>query len=350
MNNNNDLKLILENWNAFVQLVENEEDDKVYLFEQSQPEPNDSMSFNRLHERMIAGKLTEQKLYEAWEMSLDYELKILEEAGVLSKAAGALKKGAEKVTQAGKNVLMKLATFLYNKIIKPLIKMVTSATNTATIQKALNWVKRAMGSGSVNEGMVSKFMKHPFMQKYGKYIIAGLVLIATAAAVYFACHEILDLLPQAGEAAQNMDQIADKASEIKHVIESAMQIAADAGCDTCTSSAQELKNLVDSGASMSDIVERANDLQGVGSDALTSTLEQAVQKLSDFEQAGRGSDAHSEWVESVKAGKDVISNFADQKAQFLSKHPNASQASQGLSDIAQGAADVVRKRASGSDF
>jgi len=341
MNNNNDLKLILENWNSFVQLVENEEDDKVYLFEQSQPEPNDSMSFNRLHERMIAGKLTEQKLYEAWETSLDYELKILEEAGVLSKAAGALKKGAEKVTQAGKNVLMKLALFLYNKIIKPLIKMVTSATNTATIQKALNWVKRAMGSGSVNEGMVSKFMKHPFMQKYGKYIIAGLVLVATAAAVYFSCYEILELLPQAGEAAQNMDQVADKVSEMKHVIESAMQIAADAGCDTCVSSAQELKSLVDSGGTMSDVVERAQDLQGVGSDALTSTLEQAVQKLSDAEQAGSGTDVFDAWKESVNGGKEVISNFAEQKAQFLSKHPNASQASQSLNDIVQ---------ISGSDF
>ena len=348
MNNNNDLKLILENWNSFVQLVENEEDDKVYLFEQSQPEPNDSMSFNRLHERMIAGKLTEQKLYEAWETSLDYELKILEEAGVLSKAAGALKKGAEKVTQAGKNVLMKLALFLYNKIIKPLIKMVTSATNTATIQKALNWVKRVMGSGSVNEGMVSKFMKHPFMQKYGKYIIAGLVLIATAAAVYFSCYEILELLPQAGEAAQNMDQVADKVSEMKHVIESAMQIAADAGCDTCVSSAQELKSLVDSGGTMSDVVERAQDLQGVGSDALTSTLEQAVQKLGDAEQAGRGSEAFDAWKESVNGGKDVISNFAEQKAQFLSKHANASQASQSLNDIVQGAGNAVKK--SGSDF
>ena len=348
MNNNNDLKLILENWNSFVQLVENEEDDKVYLFEQSQPEPNDSMSFNRLHERMIAGKLTEQKLYEAWETSLDYELKILEEAGVLSKAAGALKKGAEKVTQAGKNVLMKLALFLYNKIIKPLIKMVTSATNTATIQKALNWVKRVMGSGSVNEGMVSKFMKHPFMQKYGKYIIAGLVLVATAAAVYFSCYEILELLPQAGEAAQNMDQVADKVSEMKHVIESAMQIAADAGCDTCVSSAQELKSLVDSGGTMSDVVERAQDLQGVGSDALTSTLEQAVQKLSDAEQAGSGTDVFEAWKESVNGGKEVISNFAEQKAQFLSKHANASQASQSLNDIVQGAGNAVKK--SGSDF
>ena len=350
---NNDLKIILENWNSFVDLVENETDDRVYLFENGAPSPSESMSFSRLHERMLAGKLTEQKLYETWEASLEYEIKLLEEAGILRRAAGAIKKGAQKVTQAGKNVLKRLATFLYSKLIQPLMRMIMGATSVAAIQRALNWIKGTMGSGAVNENMISKFMAHPFMKKYGKYIIAGMVLIATAAAVYMGCSEMIELI-----STQSVDQIADKTSEIKHVIEAAVQISTDAGCDTCADAGSRLLSQVTENSSMSDMMEAASDMSATGVNQMTASLEQAVQMLGDAEQAGgRGSEEFEQWKQSVNDGKEALAKFSQNKASYVSKQANAQTLSQPISQFVQQAADTAQqagqtvvKRAASTDF
>jgi hypothetical protein len=342
---NNDLKIILENWNSFVDLVENETDDRVYLFENDSQTPSESMSFSRLHERMLAGKLTEQKLYETWEASLEYEIGLLEEAGILSRAAGALKKGAQKVTQAGQNGLKRLATFLYSKLIQPLMKMITAATSVAAIKRALDWIRGTMGSGAVNENMISKFMAHPFMKKYGKYIIAGMVLIATAAAVYMGCSEIIELV-----SSQSVDQIADKTSEIRHVIEAAVQISTDAGCDTCVDAGSKLLAQVTENSSMSDMMEAAAEMSATGKNQMTASLEQAVQMLGDSETVGRGSEEFEQWKQAVNDGKDTLAKFSSDKASYVSKQAGSQTIHLPIGQLAQEAGQAVVKRAANTDF
>ena len=72
----NDFKLIMENWNNYVDLVEADVDTNIYLMNEGKFEKS---SFSLLLEQADQGIISYEQMYETWEKSFDYEMSLLEE-------------------------------------------------------------------------------------------------------------------------------------------------------------------------------------------------------------------------------------------------------------------------------
>ena len=92
-----DFKLIMENWNNYVTLVESDIDTNIYLMNEGKFEKS---SFSLLLEQADQGIISHQQMYEAWEKSFDYEMSLLEEQFMDDVKAG-LGKAKQFITDLG---------------------------------------------------------------------------------------------------------------------------------------------------------------------------------------------------------------------------------------------------------
>jgi len=92
-----DFKLIMENWNNYVTLVESNVDTNIYLMNEGKFEKS---SFSLLLEQADQGIISHQQMYEAWEKSFDYEMSLLEEQFMDDVEAG-LGKAKQFITDLG---------------------------------------------------------------------------------------------------------------------------------------------------------------------------------------------------------------------------------------------------------
>ena len=92
-----DFKLIMENWNNYVTLVESNVDTNIYLMNEGKFEKS---SFSLLLEQADQGIISHDQMYEAWEKSFDYEMSLLEEQFMDDVKAG-LGKAKQFITDLG---------------------------------------------------------------------------------------------------------------------------------------------------------------------------------------------------------------------------------------------------------
>lgn len=92
------MKLIMENWNQFLQDGEAAKVSKVFLFEGLDKKPIES-SFGALLENYDAGLLTETRLLQLWESSYLYEMSQLDEdiGDIIKQGYESIKGGAVKL-------------------------------------------------------------------------------------------------------------------------------------------------------------------------------------------------------------------------------------------------------------
>ena len=92
----NDFKLIMENWNNYVDLVETDVDTNIYLMNEGKFEKS---SFSLLLEQADQGIISYEQMYETWEKSFDYEMSLLEEQ-FMDKVKAGFDKTKEFISKA----------------------------------------------------------------------------------------------------------------------------------------------------------------------------------------------------------------------------------------------------------
>ena len=144
----NDFKLIMENWNNYVDLVETDVDTNIYLMNEGKFEKS---SFSLLLEQADQGIISYEQMYETWEKSFDYEMSLLEEQ---FKFMDKVKAGFDKTKQFFSKAAIKIRNVFFSAGMQ-LIKMIGRS-----LDKGLKTVAKFVGlAGRFARSVVSIDLK-----------------------------------------------------------------------------------------------------------------------------------------------------------------------------------------------